>query len=100
MDGRGQELTPRRRGVQSGDLCERCRGAHLDQDLCGVHVGAHAQLAGDLLADEQLVARHHLDADALLQAAGDGVLGVVAGGVEQGQQAHKHPAGVFLHAVA
>mmetsp|Transcript_11128 Transcript_11128/g.33364 ORF Transcript_11128/g.33364 Transcript_11128/m.33364 type:complete len:778 (+) Transcript_11128:428-2761(+) len=66
----------------------------LEEGLGGVHVGAHAQLAGGLLANEQLVAGDHLDVDALLSAGLHGGLGVVARRVEQGQQAHELPSGV------
>lgn len=46
--------------------------ACLEQRLGGEHVGAHAQLLGRLLANQQLVARDHLHADAHLQGCGGG----------------------------
>ena len=69
-------------------------GPHRKQHFGGVHVGAHAQLLGGLLADEELVAGDHLDLDALLNALLDGLLGVVSRRVEQRQQHHKVPLGV------
>ena len=49
----GQGFQGRAAGCAAGRLEER---AHRQQQLGGVHVGAHAQLLGRLLADQQLVA--------------------------------------------
>ncbi len=94
----GKQLAQRRAQSMLGEGGRQGEGegyTHLQQDLSGVHVGTHAQLAGHLLADQQLVTRDHLDADALAEALLDGRLGVVSGGVEQGQQALHGPGAGF-----
>ena len=69
--------------------CQLRARPHLEQCLSCEHVGAHAQLLGRLLANQQLIAGDHLHADAHLRAerrAGrrfDGWVGKQPGRLEQ-----------------
>ena len=52
---------------------------------------AHAELLGDLVADRDVVAGHHLDGEAELLGLGDGLLGVGARRIGQRDQAEQLP---------
>ena len=65
----------------------------------GVDVGAEVDLAGELLGDVQVVAGDHLDVDERVLDLGDGLGGVDAGRVHDGQGAGVyHGAALLLHA--
>eukprot|EP00123_Amoebidium_parasiticum_P016563 comp23495_c0_seq1/m.39339 comp23495_c0_seq1/g.39339 ORF comp23495_c0_seq1/g.39339 comp23495_c0_seq1/m.39339 type:complete len:327 (+) comp23495_c0_seq1:1839-2819(+) len=70
------------------------------EDLSGVHVGTHAQLARSLLSDWQLVTRNHLDTNAQFNAARNSLLRVVAGRVEDGNETDELPLGLPIGTVA
>ena len=57
----------------------------------GVNVGAQAQLAGDLRGNRGVVARDHLDADAVLVRLANRFGGILARRIEQRQQAQELP---------
>lgn len=55
-------------------------------NLGGVHVISETETATGLLGDSELISSHHLDADTESLSVVDGLLGVVTGRVEDGEE--------------
>lgn len=71
----------------------------MDEDLRGVHLSAHVEHPGSLLANEEVVASDHLDLNALNVALCDGGGSVVTGGVKEGEEAKHLPVSLAVLAV-
>ena len=61
-----------------------------EQVGCRDEVSAHAELAGDLVADGDVVTGDHLDGQPVLHGTPDGLLGVVAGRIEHRENAEEN----------
>ena len=56
------------------------------QDLCGVHMVTQAKTTSSLLRNSELVTGNHLDPDTESNGIVDGLLGIVTGGIENGEE--------------
>ncbi len=86
-----------RETISALDGFDYCGGGLLLQvpETAGIQdLGAHAEGAGSLARDRQLIAGHHLDLDTHLQRGRDRRPGVLARGVEQRQDPEELPAPV------